>query len=50
MLTSQLDSQRMYFEDQLIRLDQQTLAEVSGLRKSLKGQTVCMGTFFFFVT
>lgn len=30
MLTSQLDSQRMYFEEQLVRLDQQTSAEVCG--------------------
>lgn len=29
MLTSQLDSQRMYFEEQLVRLDQQTSTEVS---------------------
>ncbi|XP_034236296.1 BRCA1-associated protein isoform X2 [Thrips palmi] len=36
MLTSQLDSQRMYFEDQLLRLDQQTLAERTELKEKLQ--------------
>lgn len=36
MLTSQLDSQRMYFEDQLVRLDQQTLAERTELKEKLQ--------------
>ncbi|KAJ1524015.1 hypothetical protein ONE63_010558 [Megalurothrips usitatus] len=36
MLTSQLDSQRMYFEEQLDRLDQQTLAERTELKEKVQ--------------
>ncbi|XP_026287588.1 BRCA1-associated protein [Frankliniella occidentalis] len=36
MLTSQLDSQRMYFEEQLVRLDQQTSAERTELKEEVQ--------------
>lgn len=35
LLTSQLDSQRLYFEDKLARVEQQTLAEAAELQEKL---------------
>ncbi|PNF20905.1 BRCA1-associated protein [Cryptotermes secundus] len=35
LLTSQLDSQRLYFEDKLARVEQQTLAEVAELQEKI---------------